>query len=342
MSGNQQKASSSNSSSNPLLNSLSVRGAEKGIASLFTDAGAEAVGSTILADGTPGLLLADGSVVAQPGAWSFSGAGGIGGIGAAGNAILPVAGGLGALNLLTQKGKVKPVRGAAQGAASGAAIGSYFGLPGAAIGAGIGGLTGLAKSMLYHESTKDRSNRRWNELPKGDEAWETFKRESLAQSLSPTASHWDIGDDKAQAPIDELVNSYGIAKDIGPKWLQYSPEQKKQYVTALVNNDLINNQGGEFLITDAAKANSLLPALPDTLAQQTTQTTRQTAAPKKRRPAYVPMPAKQVYANAGPNIAGGPVQDASPKTVSDFAKAYITAMNRRSNKDLSNPLNRVL
>lgn len=321
---------------NPLLSTLG----STGIASLFSG-GSEAVGSTLLADGSPGLLLSDGTVAAMPSSWSLGGAGGVGGIGSAGNFLLPVGGGLAALDLLSTRGKVKPVRGVAQGAASGAAIGSYFGLPGAAIGAGIGGLTGLGKSLLYHESTKDRSNRRWNSLPTGDEAWELFKKNSLAQSVSPTASHWDIGDDKTLAPIDELTNSYGVAQTVGPNWLKYTPEQRKQIMQNAVNSDLINNQGGEFLVTDAGKFNSLLPEIPSEI-KQNTQQPRQEAPKKKRQPAYVPPPDKVNYANAGPNIAGGPAQDATPRTVSDFAKAYLTAMNRTNNRDIANPLNRIL
>lgn len=74
----------------------------------------------------------------------------LGGIGSAGNAILPIAGAIGAGDLaIRQPGGTA---GAVQGGLSGAAMGSYFGLPGAAIGGAVGALGG----GLMKASGKDK------------------------------------------------------------------------------------------------------------------------------------------------------------------------------------------
>lgn len=92
-----------------------------------------------------------GEAAAAPGMFSLEG------IGGAGNAILPIAGTLGAIDLFGNKRSGG--RGALQGAASGAAIGSYFGLPGAAIGAGIGGLGGFFGNFGDEDRFKTEGNR---------------------------------------------------------------------------------------------------------------------------------------------------------------------------------------
>jgi len=94
---------------------------------------------TPVASGVDGSIIGAGPAAEVPGAFSMSG------IGSAGNAILPAAGALGALNLTMAQGDAPRgnyLRGIGQGAASGAAMGSYFGPWGTGIGAGIGGLLG--------------------------------------------------------------------------------------------------------------------------------------------------------------------------------------------------------
>lgn len=120
-----------------------------GSSSTATTAG-QVVKDGVVYDVATGVPVAT-AVPEAASAWSLSG------LGSAGNAILPVAGGVGALDLFSNKRHGG--RGAAQGAASGAAIGSFFGLPGAAIGAGVGGLAGYFGNFGDKDTWKTEQDR---------------------------------------------------------------------------------------------------------------------------------------------------------------------------------------
>lgn len=101
---------------------------------------------------------AGASTAAAPGAFSLSG------IGSAGNAILPIAGAIGAYDLF--KNDREGVRGYLQGAGSGAALGAYGGPVGAAIGAGVGlGAVGIRDAFFSPPKTQEEE-KRWGNLQK--------------------------------------------------------------------------------------------------------------------------------------------------------------------------------
>lgn len=146
------------------------------------------------------------------------------------------------------------------GAGAGASIGSMIPggtVPGAIIGAAVGGLLGATA----HESTNNRTKRRYGELEATDNAaFEAMKQKGQEWSLSGQDT-WDIGDDKSAAPIDDMVNSYGVLKTFGPEWTQYSEEQRKNIVQGLVNADKINSKQGEYIIDDAAGAKEIAQSI---------------------------------------------------------------------------------
>lgn len=146
-------------------------------------------------------------------------------------------------------------KGAVSGALSGAAAGTAI-APGigTVIGAGLGGLAGLAA----HEKTKDRSKRRYGEIAQAsnDPAYQAMLTQGMAEDISGVDT-WDKGDSKADAPIDLLTRSYGVLKTFGPEWANYTPEQQRSVVSALVDKDLINSKQGSYLIDDPAKAHQV-------------------------------------------------------------------------------------
>lgn len=97
---------------------------------------------------SPGEIGAAGQA---PGAFSM------GNIGGAGNALLPMAGALGAYDVFANKRH--GARGALQGAASGAAMGSYFGPVGTGVGAVLGGGLGYFGDLGDKDRFKDEYNR---------------------------------------------------------------------------------------------------------------------------------------------------------------------------------------
>ena len=104
--------------------------------------------------------------VSAVGAPEVGGAFNLSGVGSAGNAILPIAGAVGAYDLFANKRK--GARGALQGATSGAAMGSYFGPMGAAIGGGVGLGAGLLGGALNRKSTKEIEADRWKSIGRED------------------------------------------------------------------------------------------------------------------------------------------------------------------------------
>lgn len=243
--------------------------------------GANLAGGTVLStnvDGSALVQLADGSTITTP-AGSFApaaqgaaeavnttapmfGAGGswfnstasLGDLGSL--APLNIAGGaLGAYGVYNASQMGNKRQGAMSGALSGAAAGAALSpatlglsIP---IGAAIGGIAGLAA----HEKTKDRSARRYGEIAdvSNNPAYQSMLTQGMAEDISGVDT-WDKGDSKADAPIDLLTRSYGVLKTFGPDWANYTPEQQRSVISALVDKDLINSKQGSYLIDDPSQA----------------------------------------------------------------------------------------
>lgn len=243
--------------------------------------GANLAGGTVLStnvDGSALVQLADGSTITTP-AGSFAPAAQGGAevvnsaspmFGAGGSwfnstasimnpgtlAPLNIAGGaLGAYGAFkaSQMGNKKQgiTSGALSGAAAGAALSpATLGLS-IPIGAVLGGLAGAAA----HEKTKDRSARRYGEIAEASNnpAYQTMLKQGMDEDISGIDT-WDKGDSKADAPIDLLTRSYGVLKTFGPDWANYTPEQQRSVISALVDKDLINSKQGSYLIDDPTQA----------------------------------------------------------------------------------------
>lgn len=144
-------------------------------------------------------------------------------------------------------------RGITQGAMSGAMAGGSI-VPGwgHAIGAVVGGLLGATA----HETTKARTNRRFDALGTGDAAFDQLLSKGKQMSLAGKDT-WDLGDDKAAAPIADMTKAYGVLKAFGPSWSGYSPEQQQNIVKAMVDKDMINSKQGDWLVDDQEGAKAL-------------------------------------------------------------------------------------
>jgi hypothetical protein len=180
---------------------------------------------------------------------------------APGNILGAVGGGYGMYKASQMSNKKS---GIATGAASGALAGSSI-APGwgTAIGAVLGGLAGAAA----HESTADRTTRRYGELS-GDANFQSMANQGMQESLAGVDT-WDIGDDKGSAPIDMMTRSYGVLKTFGPEWTNISQDKRKEITQKLVDNDLLNSKQGEYLIDNPQKAKEIMQATlnPQTPAQ---------------------------------------------------------------------------
>ena len=218
--------------------------------------GAEPVASTVLADGSPATILADGSIAGESG---FS----LGGIGGAGNYVLPAAGLLGAYDLI--KNKRKGARGIAQGAASGAAIGSFFPGAGTLVGAGVGGLLGAGMGLFDQKSTKDYENERWGGLidrssPGVAEQIQHFK--DVSHPEGDTGEQWKQQGGwealKKRATPEDLWGTYGVFDTFGNDWLEkYNEDQRRKITQKLIDNNLFGSGKGDIIVTDKTKARQL-------------------------------------------------------------------------------------
>ena len=124
------------------------------------------------------------------------------------------------------------------------------------IGAVAGGLLGAAS----HEGTKDRTVRRYGELMglSGDPKFQAALEKGKQWSLSGEDT-WDLGDDKAAAPIEGMTNSFGVIKALGPDFITKLDQAKRnKVVEALVNEDLVNSKQGEYLVDNQARAKELI------------------------------------------------------------------------------------
>jgi hypothetical protein len=189
--------------------------------------------------------IGTGSFFNTSGAFGPAGMAGMG----AGN-YLGAAGGIYGMYKAGQAGNKRS--GILGGAVSGALAGGSIGGPwGAGIGAVAGGLTGA----LAHETTADRTKRRYGEIAgaSSDAGYQQALQKGQDWSLSG-ADTWDIGDDPTKAPIEGMKNSYGVLKTFGPEWMGYTPDQQSKIVQGMVDKGLLNSKQGEYLVDDPAAA----------------------------------------------------------------------------------------
>lgn len=225
------------------------------------------VASTVMADGSAGVVLADGSVVpAAASEGMFS----LGGIGSAGNVILPVAGAAGIYDIVAN-GRGGG-RGALQGAASGAAIGSYFGPPGALIGAGVGAIGGYFGDAFNQKSTIEYQDDKTQELaalginPGYLEQRNKGIREREAGGGIAPIPEWQQGKITERGHLTEagmndpasLWGTSGMLETFGNDYLEKWSEQDRFAVTReAINQGLFDPEKGDWNITDPEKLRSL-------------------------------------------------------------------------------------
>lgn len=204
---------------------------------------------------TGGTMIAPASMAGGAGGGAFS----LGGIGAAGNAILPLAGAVGAYDVLTSRRG--GWGGAAEGAASGAAMGSYFGLPGAGIGAAIGGLVGYFDK---HKTTKQYEAERWKDTnSKFDKDPNQPFVQHLASVAHPegdTGQAWtpEVAAKALQDPI-AMWGTQGMLNTFGPDYFNKMTEFQRYAATkAAIDNGLLKADHGDIIVTDPEKLKSLL------------------------------------------------------------------------------------
>lgn len=216
----------------------------------FNAAGMEASGAPMTLAEIPGAPVA-------PGPFSF------GGIGSAGNAILPVAGAIGAYDLF--KNKRRGARGIGQGAASGAALGSYFGPWGAGAGAILGGAAGA----LQRESTRDVQKRHTKDLENvapNDPIYQAYVRGMREQHNSeppdpskPFAGKYGSWDEYKKAGLEaaDLTGVHGNIKEYGPEWAKLSFDQQKAITQANIDAGNYDSRKGEVNFVDRNKARQI-------------------------------------------------------------------------------------
>lgn len=178
---------------------------------------------------TPGSASFVGPIApaAQSG-WS------LGGVGSAGNYLLPVAGGLGAIDLFANERT--GTRGALQGAASGAALGSYFGPMGALIGGGIG----LGAGLLNRFGDKDMWKTEGNKLRKLSEQGvyvpDQFLNNNLKQGRSKeeliaeakaTGGNVQFAEDRKESSLrPQDIIGYASFAQKDPQWFRKPLQQQ--------------------------------------------------------------------------------------------------------------------
>jgi hypothetical protein len=220
-------------------------------------------GGTMMSTGVV-VPASEGSAIGSTALPSTGGAFSLSGIGSAGNAILPVAGALGAYDLYKNRLKTgDKKRGALQGAASGAAMGSYFGPWGAVIGGGIGGLAGLTA----HESTRDTAKRRTKELLKksNDPEYQAFVSGMREQYNSappdpskPFAGKYRTFDEYEKAGLEagDLTGVQGNLK-LGERYAKLTPEQRVAFTQRAIDEVGYRSNKGDVLSKDDAKLNAI-------------------------------------------------------------------------------------
>lgn len=225
--------------------------------SVFTEATAAAnqlapmesvMGQGWLSQANPADVLAASET---PGAFSMSG------IGSAGNAILPLAGAMGAYDLFANNRK--GARGALQGAASGAAMGSYFGVPGALIGGGLGLGAGLVSGMgdkdrfktEYKRSQKLRDKGvNWNlntESPSRGRTKDELIALENAKAARGMYSNPKFAASRNEADLrpEDIWGYSGFGEKYGNKWLgEFSENQRRNIAQELLNAGAVREHRG--------------------------------------------------------------------------------------------------
>lgn len=158
----------------------------------------------------------------------------LGGVGSAGNYLLPVAGGLGAIDLFANERT--GTRGALQGAASGAALGSYFGPMGALIGGGVG----LGAGLLNRFGDKDMWKTEGNKLRKLSEQGvyvpDQFLNHNLKQGRSKeeliaeakaTGGNVQFAEDRKESSLrPQDIIGYASFAQKDPQWFRKPLQQQ--------------------------------------------------------------------------------------------------------------------
>lgn len=215
------------------------------------------------------------SAAEAPGMFDWSG------IGSEGNALLPVAGLMGGINL-ARTDNPSLARGTLQGAASGAAMGSYFGAPGAIVGAIAGGTLGLGKSIFDKPSTRDIAKKHTKTLlgqGAEDPAWQSYVSGMRKQYDSappdpskPFAGKYGSWEEYKKGGLEagDLTGVYGNLSTFGPDWAHKSFDEQKKITQALIDAGLYTSKKGEVEITDPEKARGIaanlnVPAIPKTM-----------------------------------------------------------------------------
>lgn len=126
------------------------------------------------------------------------------------------------------------------------------------LGTATGGLSEVARKLFFNKSTKDRTKQRYGEIAglSSDPTYQNAINTGRDWSLSGQDT-WDIGDDKAAAPISGMTNSYGVLKAYGPEFASLPQEQKEAIVRELVNQDKVNSKQGEYLVDDIEGAKNI-------------------------------------------------------------------------------------
>lgn len=233
-------------------------------------------GSSILANGTvlpPGAGTAanafqTGAGIAQTGGY-FSGLAPAGSdfasMGTFGQVALPVAGALGAYDLISNFGRESKLGGFSSGAATGAAIGSVVPGVGTLIGAGVGGALGLASSFYQHKTTKQSEAENWQGLmDRGITAAGQGYADMHGNAATPgmTAEGKPWGFDTAVSEVKngdsgQFRGVYGNYDTFGNDWATYTPGQQDAIVSALAHSDQYYSKKGDVLIKDQNKAREI-------------------------------------------------------------------------------------
>lgn len=157
-----------------MVNSAVKKGVQSGVNAI---GGMSTPATSGVVEGGVGTAIDGSTMMANPAFASGAQAPGVfsmSGIGSAGNAMLPIAGTIGAYDLFSKKKHGK--KGAVQGAASGAAIGSYLGPWGALAGALIGGGLGYVGNFGDVDRWKEEQDAVGNLARTGVTGWDQYAR----------------------------------------------------------------------------------------------------------------------------------------------------------------------
>jgi len=189
------------------------------------------------------------------------------GIGSAGNLLLPAIGAYGAYDLYSSnRGANNRPAGALQGMASGAAMGSYYGAPGAIVGGVLGGIYGGTQ----HESTRDATARRTQDLLKksSDPVYQSYvqgMREQYKEAPKGPAyaGQYNTFDEykKAGLQANDLTGVYGNINTFGEDWAKLDEAKRQEVTQALINANLYDSKKGDVVITDKEKAKAIFQGL---------------------------------------------------------------------------------